>query len=665
MDSNEDSKYIEFLQQFIDFEFETDKKKKAKNRRVTYRGITIEIHDTFKRDIVIIAVLAVCTMFLVISLIHMFQLYFPVGTVVQRQGAAIPFFPETFNGMIEDHYDGTLPKHRLDRNKIVMYYSPHSISSKIFREKFVKVAQSAIKLHKHTYPAFAAVNCFDPKGACRNQFKMPRFPIITATSPQFVNSVYNGPMKIDYVSRWVNRIQNPVIRISNLEDLIRLTNQFDLLVVSYLHPQKDPNFRIHFRNYTAAAYSVYDGTPNTEALIFCIVTDMQMANVFRFNKYSDIVMVNSDAQVISSSVNQNWTIEQIVWKVKENVILSTRKSVEILNVGFREHSSTQFADRVNRTSTILLMAPDLRHGNEKFETFRKLALQYHYCKEKNIQEIERVEENTDDFGHDCPVSIKSYSCNRNSTLRFLAIDTLVNPQLATKFGGEKEDVLITINAQNEMTKMIKGKITTEKIRCLIQQHHEAADNEFVVESARILPNIAPRSVLDMKKKSIGEPNLIPFVANVAELLESPKISVALFSAGVSHAPSQVVLAPFHLASRHFATVTDQIQFVIVDVSLNYVPYNFNFEKLPKILILGDKKTGSSWMYPEGLPITYPNLLRFIETRPSTRTLIAAVEEQEYLTNLITSHMPVDKSKVDRLKNLDYVIQTLQNLPSDR
>ncbi|CDG24106.1 PITH domain-containing protein [Caenorhabditis elegans] len=204
-------------------------------------------------------------------------------------------------------------------------------------------------------------------------------------------------------------------------------------------------------------------------------------------------------------------------------------------------------------------------------------------------------------------------------------------------------MVVAINSKQEITRYIKSNITRESINCLIRQHHNSADNSFVTESTEIITT-KTETPKDIHADAVGESSFVKFVDSTAELLLSRKINVILFMGGIWHSASSSAIAPFHLVANHFKESKNLIDFSIVDVSETKLPYNLNFDQLPKILITSADRSntymflikvvlfqnsseasnaktfvllsiGLSWTYPEEFMINHTNIARFVLTRP--------------------------------------------------
>ncbi|UMM43619.1 hypothetical protein L5515_019055 [Caenorhabditis briggsae] len=537
----------------------------------------------------------------------------PSRPLVVPKGAVKPFFIGMHRRLIEDSFDGTI---RLSANQtlsVILLYSPYSIKSKWFRDEYFNTARNMKKLHGDLAPYFGATNCFDSNTYCRSKYNLKQYPAIMAQSTGFVLSVYNGPLNSLYLSRWINRLQNPIFRLHSPGDLRHLAEHHDLIVILYYQIKTPPQAYQSAANYTRLAFDHLNGDPNSERTIFCMVTDPTFANQLQLHNEHDLILVSSELRLLATHY-KGWTNEAV-----HNDVLKYSKEKELMKVEFlnlgRQFHSTQLAEKFEQGSVLMYFSRDLTYGSEKYKMFREIAREYQNCAQaNNILSI--VNENEEIlFEEDCSISLENKFCKANNTLSFLAIDSSVESALAVKYGAETEDMVIAINTKQEVTRYIRKNITRGNINCLIRQHHNAAENEFVVEAAQIVTQHSSTTPENLHSDAVGEPSSVKFVSNATALLTSKKINVILFSGGIWHSASSSAIAPFHLVADHFKEAKSIIDFSMVDVSETSLPYNLDFDQLPKILITSADSIGLSWTYPEEFMINHTNIARFVLTRP--------------------------------------------------
>lgn len=605
----EEEQYVDHTVEYIDKEA---KPEESANEDIIDRALRYKDDDNkgYGRDIGIL----ICTTTVLVVMIYLILTVLGLTTsarpLVVSKGAAKPFFLPNQRAYIDDSYDGTI---RLSNNltmSVVLLYSPYSIRAKWFREEYYKTAKAMKKLHGDWSPYFGATNCFDSNSYCRRKYNLKKYPAIMAQNSALMGSAYNGPLNAVYMTRWLNRLQNAVFRLHSTDDLTNIALQYDLIVILYHEVRFPPSGYNSAFNFTKLAYHYLDGDPNSERTMFCVVNDAKFASLLQLHNEHDIVVVSTDLRLLGTHY-KGWTIDSVLNDLDKKSKEMMKNRIEFLNLGKRFHS-TQLVEKFQQSSVLLFFTKNIRYGNEKYQMLRKIALEYRHCPEKDFLSIEV--EPSQKFVTDCSISVKSAFCNMNNTLSFMMIDSEVENALAAKYGADIDNMVVAINSKQEITRYIRGNITREKINCLIHQHHNIADNEFITESTSIIMP-TPEPSEDIHCDAVGEPSYVKFIDNPTELLRSRKINVILFSGGIWHSASSSAIAPFHLVAHHFKESRNLIDFSMVDASETNLPYNLDFEKLPKILITSADSVGLSWTYPEEFMINHTNIARFVLSRP--------------------------------------------------
>uniref|UniRef100_A0A1I7TRU6 Thioredoxin domain-containing protein 16 n=1 Tax=Caenorhabditis tropicalis TaxID=1561998 RepID=A0A1I7TRU6_9PELO len=570
----------------------------------------VGVKQHFGKDIGVLATVTIGLAVMIYLLLMLSGLTVPARPLVVSRGAAKPFFHGIHRRLIEDSYDGKI---RLSANQtlsVVLLYSPYSFKSKQFRDEYFKTARTMKKLHGNLAPYFGATNCFDRSSSCRRKYNLKKYPVLMAQNAAAIGSIYNGPLSFSYLTRWLNRLQNPVFRLHSADDVTNLIKNHDLLVILYYQVRVPPNAFRSATNFTKVAFGYLDGDPNSERVVFCVVNDPNFAAQLQLHNEHDVVIVSSELKLLKTQY-KGWTIDALFNDVTRFSNEVKAKNVEFLNLGKRFHS-TQLAEKFEQGSVLLFFTRNLSYGNGNHEILRRISKEYRTCPEQDMISIETPE--IPSFVENCSISLEASFCKANNTLTFMMIDSEIENALATKYGAEVHDMVIAVSSKQEITRYIRKNITRENINCLIRQHHNSAENEFVTESTEIITT-SSETPAHIHSDAVGDPSYVKFVKNVTDLLKSRKINVIMFSGGIWHSASSSAIAPFHLVANHFLDSRNLINFSMVDVSETYLPYNLNFDQLPKILITSADSIGLSWTYPEEFMINHTNIIRFVLTRP--------------------------------------------------
>nr|CAD7570330.1 unnamed protein product [Timema californicum] len=144
----------------------------------------------------------------------------------------VPFFPQT--SLVADFYQGHIgpPFERVAGSDIsfVMYYAPWDAESQATRSQFKLVAQY---YYKQVY--FAAINCWQPLGECKQQFaKVQHFPVLIVYTQLTKGIQYKGVKEATHMIHFLSSVLHSVERIDSVNDIVQLMNFHDVVTHSEL-----------------------------------------------------------------------------------------------------------------------------------------------------------------------------------------------------------------------------------------------------------------------------------------------------------------------------------------------------------------------------------------------------------------------------------------------
>lgn len=118
----------------------------------------------------------------------------------------------------------------------VLFYAPWDAASQSARQPFDDVAQF-YRREAH----FAAINCWQPGGECRQQYsKIKAWPVLMAyPRKNGLGVLYNGPWERDPIMRFVESFFAPLKRLDDPDDLLQAMTGHDAIVVAFLDLQQD------------------------------------------------------------------------------------------------------------------------------------------------------------------------------------------------------------------------------------------------------------------------------------------------------------------------------------------------------------------------------------------------------------------------------------------
>lgn len=146
------------------------------------------------------------------------------------------------DSVVKDYPRGNLftvqTKVTLSDLSFVMFYAPWSAESQHSRSVYEAAAQL---FHKEA--TFSAINCWQPDGECRQQYKkVMSWPVLMAYSQNNVAIPYNGQWTESALIRFVYMLLRPLKRINQPEDLLEMIHNHDAVVVLFVDMKTSAKF---------------------------------------------------------------------------------------------------------------------------------------------------------------------------------------------------------------------------------------------------------------------------------------------------------------------------------------------------------------------------------------------------------------------------------------
>ncbi|CAJ0959040.1 unnamed protein product, partial [Mesorhabditis belari] len=219
------------------------------------------------------------------------------------------------------------------------------------------------------------------------------------------------------------------------------------------------------------------------------------------------------------------------------------------------------------------------------------------------------------------LSVKSFACSyKNNTLQFGFIDSKHYSFFAQKWGLKTFlPTLMAIDSQQELFAVLEGVNKTNIRRFIIDFHDKVLDDYYLTEERRksAFSHEAPKLEETIPGRSVLIERLTELTFRGAVENKTKIDTIVYFSGGSWHGASMVNLHIFHSISRIFLPAAQGlVRFYMIDTSRNELPYNYNFETYPAIVVFNGHSDDLSWKFPEDAPITVPNLFSFILSRCS-------------------------------------------------
>ncbi|EYB98921.1 hypothetical protein Y032_0126g1305 [Ancylostoma ceylanicum] len=226
------------------------------------------------------------------------------------------------------------------------------------------------------------------------------------------------------------------------------------------------------------------------------------------------------------------------------------------------------------------------------------------------------------------MSLRGMACrsgHENDTLRFAVLDSLHYSYFLSKWGLSKSKlpVVVAIDIRRELFSVMEGKISQKRVREFVRDFHANLQEDHLKSEDDSIPraNVTTSQVVHPRirhEQVLQRLTLRTFHELIENRHNTTNDVVVFFSGGSWHAPSTAAIHVYHSAANYFSFSNDLIKFYVVDTTLNELPYNFNFDRIPAIVIFLANQTDISWKYPEVLPISRPNVLSFVLSHCSAR-----------------------------------------------
>lgn len=219
-------------------------------------------------------------------------------------------------------------------------------------------------------------------------------------------------------------------------------------------------------------------------------------------------------------------------------------------------------------------------------------------------------------------STHGFGCEKNDSLQFAVLDNVQNKYFLQKWGVTEQNMtkLFIVDFSRELFVVMNDTFSQESMQKFIVDYHSHQVNDYMLDEKRSQTKFVPKKrEVEMHKKQSKSQSINRLTRDsflqMAENVNSTVDEIVFFSGGNWHAPSTSVLYVLHNLVRYMGT-GKYITFNMIDTSRNELPYNFNFETVPSIVLFLAGRRDLSWKYPESLPITMPNLVSFILSRSS-------------------------------------------------
>ncbi|GLH10697.1 Protein disulfide-isomerase [Gryllus bimaculatus] len=289
---------------------------------------------------------------------------------VSKSPLPVRFFSRT--SLVADFYYGQLSSafERVAESDVsfVMYYAPWDAESQSLKEEFAIVAQY---YYKQVY--FAAINCWQPLGECRQQFsKIQHFPVLIAYTQHTKGIQYKGVKEAGHMIKFIQSVVRPLSRIEHPHDLVDLMASHDAVVVGLFHFSGNigsPGFHTFY----STSLKFLERDPLRE-VGFGVVTNEVAAAHFGIFELPAVRLYMWN-ETLEYSQSADYSVDALTKWMSHNV---HQVSVWVSPPGVK---SLTLSPYVEKGSVLMLFTPrnPFLIYNQFYDMVREIGLEYYNC----------------------------------------------------------------------------------------------------------------------------------------------------------------------------------------------------------------------------------------------------------------------------------------------
>uniref|UniRef100_A0A3Q3ICJ7 Thioredoxin domain-containing protein n=1 Tax=Monopterus albus TaxID=43700 RepID=A0A3Q3ICJ7_MONAL len=543
---------------------------------------------------------------------------------------------------------------------LVFFYAPWCAHSMAARQEVQQVAK---KLAKQVQ--FVAINCWWSQGKCRRQNHIYQYPIIHLFYRRFGPINYKGPFVAPYVESFILRVITPLTYLPSRATLKEFLSYHEPRVVGFFQfnssPQP-PGYITYLSSALQALKRDFRG-----GVRFGVVTNKQVAEAISVREDETVYLHRRfNSSLIFPRRERNFTSEVICSWVFEHY-------ETVLQWLQPPGTKSRLLEReLNKGPALLLFLPHNPLGSKPSPLLQQVAdvaVRYHSCNGNNHSTLDKsftshslccqsvllpesstsvcevclswsgpsLTKTATSVG--CSNLLNSYSpfsqysaccrkvepqlnklpqggdgitglrCQTNRTLRFYVLDVALNWPLAVRLGATGNR---SASSHGDGT---FAAIVNLKDEVHYVLHRSPATTLTESLEAFIRNFSAPYSLL--QRHLVGEEDPPPrrfitelttssFLPSVMELQKDVLLFYYTQWCGFCSVLNHVIIQLARLLQGN-STIT----VARVNVARNDLPWEFMVDHVPSILLFPRYRKHLSVKFPDDLPITLPNLLRFI------------------------------------------------------
>ncbi|GCB60528.1 hypothetical protein scyTo_0003956 [Scyliorhinus torazame] len=488
--------------------------------------------------------------------------------VVKMAPPPVRFFSP--NSPVVDLYMGQLDQVEkychISEVYVILFYAPWCGESISVRGE---IDQVAMKLRDQVL--FIAVNCWWHQGKCRKQMNLFYYPVIHLYQRRFGPIEYKGPLTAAYIHNFIRRVMSPLQYIATHSILLDFLSHYEPGVLGYFEFNASPQPPGYLTLYISALHALKGDHHGT--IRFGVITSKQVAKKLSVTSPGTIYMHRHfNSSIIFPHEVLNFTAVNVYSWAFENR--------ETFLHWLRPHGSKSLLlnNELKKGPALLLFFPfsPLAEKQPLMEEITEVALKYHNCNNSEaVQRVLQYMKETEQAG-------QGDQLGANESARVQEFATIIDLWDEVHYVLDQKQIL----DKSSIESIIKNysRSYSPLNRHLIAGTKPRAQEKYLI--AEVTTQTFDSIVLDAEK-------------NVLLLYYTQWCG---FCTVLNHVLIQVARL-FH--------ANDGIVIARINAAKNDLPWEYMVDRFPTVLFFPSNRKDLSVKYPEDLPFTVPNLVRFI------------------------------------------------------
>ncbi|ELK13528.1 Thioredoxin domain-containing protein 11 [Pteropus alecto] len=498
---------------------------------------------------------------------------------------------------------------------LLFFYAPWCGQSIAAR---AEIEQAASQLSDQVL--FVAINCWWNQGKCRKQKHFFYFPVIYLYHRSFGPIEYKGPMSAVYIEKFVRRVMKPLLYIPSQSELLDFLSNYEITEVAleYNNCHRDQvveRLLQHLRRVDAPVFKslaskrpvqLSDAPLITVSPCCNTVVLPQWHSISRTHNVCELCVNQTAVGIRPSSVSMPQCSFLEMAAAVDSFYL---KEQAFYHVASDSVECSNFLSSYSPFSYYTACCRTLNRGVEGFigseapsVAFSSLEKE---CEVSTPGPIPHIEENRHLFPEVdmSSTNFTGLSCRTNKTLNLYLLDSNLFWLYAERLGApsttQVKEFAAIVDVKEESHYILDPKQALVKFTL-----------ESFIQNFSILYSPLKRHLIGSDSAQFPSRHLITEVTTDTfweVVLQKQDVLLLYYAQWCGFCPSlnHVFIQLARLLPADTFTVAR------LDVSQNDLPWEFMVDRLPTVLFFPCNRKDLSVKYPEDLPITLPNLLRFI------------------------------------------------------